>query len=258
MLNYKLLNDESVGKEPTLVIIPGFTGNIQGWSMFADDLSHAIKNPILIIDNLGAGESPQPDTDYSTKMMAEEILSLFAHLNVQQTILAGHSLGGAIAQMIYLTNPEAVNKMFLIASFAKLDNVACAFLVNRYHLQQQGIDKSLLIEGVIPTLFANKFLSKPSNVEAITQAFMRNTQTVNGLKGQFNACLTHNSLDELANIDCNTYIVTGCNDILLNPYHSKVLHRDINNSIIKFINNCGHMIHLEQPHKLIKIITECL
>ena len=60
-LNFEILN---INTDDTIqnVFIPGFTANLDAFKAIANQLE---SNSILV-DNLGAGESPQPKENYST------------------------------------------------------------------------------------------------------------------------------------------------------------------------------------------------
>ena len=257
MLNYKLLtNNKGDNSLPTIVIIPGFTGNIQGWLGFSELLSQHIKYDILLIDNLGAGLSPQPEESFDTNRMAQEIIKIINHLEIKNIILIGHSLGGAIAQKICLEHSNLMTQLFLLSSFAKLDQVGCKFLINRVTLQENNISKQLIAESIMPTLFAEPFLSNNELCNLFVERTINNPQTLNGVKGQLHACIAHDTRNLVDNIKCKTHIITGKFDILVNTEHSVLLQSLIPNSTLDIINDCGHMIHVEQTNELISYITK--
>ncbi len=254
ILNHKIIgNSYSAGK--WLVFISGYTGTFEAWELIADMLLARKECSILLIDNLGAGMSPQPSGAYTSDLMAEAIINTIEHLQISSFSLIGHSLGGAIAQKIALKFPQHIENLFLLSSFAKLDHISRLFLTNRYELLKQNTDKSLVALASIPTLFANAYLANLDNISAAINSRLNNPQTLDGMFGQLQACLQHDTVEQLPQIQCNTVIVSGDQDILVNLKHSELMRDQIPNSKMHIIESAGHMIQLEQPLELANIIN---
>lgn len=212
--------------------------------------------PAIFIDNLGSGKSPQPEGEYTTQLMSKKILELFDFLKIKNLVLIGHSLGGAIAQQIAITNCYIVNQLFLISSFAKVDSVCRQFLTSRYELMLAGISKELIAKVSIPTIFANEYLNDVNNLELAINRVINNPQGLNGMYGQLTACLEHDTLNTINKIRCSTTIITGDSDILVNKKHSELMHQLIPKSKFIALDDCGHMIQLEKPNHLFSILRE--
>ncbi len=205
---------------------------------------------ILTIDNLGAGRSPQPRELYTTREMAKSVCACLDKLDIVNAIVLGHSMGSAIAQHIALCCPKRVRRLFLVSSFAKLDTVAARFLQARYELMAAHVEKALVAKASMPSLFGNRFLENEDNVALGIQRVIENPQTPNGMKGQLNACITHNTLKSISDIQCDTTIIVGTRDVLIHPEHSTVLHERIPGSELISLEDYGHMLPLECPEKL--------
>jgi pimeloyl-ACP methyl ester carboxylesterase len=259
MLNYTIYNQDKINHTSCLVFLHGYTGTLETWSntysYFTQDEN--LKNfPVIFIDNLGSGKSPQPEGKYTTELMSEKILEILDDLQIKNMILIGHSLGGAIAQQIAISRPNFVNQLFLISSFANVDAVCSQFLSSRYELMLAGVSKELIAKVSIPTIFANKYIQSGNNLEIAINRVINNPQGLNGMYGQLTACLEHNTLDTLYKIISNTVIITGDNDLLVNKKHSELLYQLIIKSEIIYLSNCGHMVQLEETNQLFNILKE--
>ena len=257
MLHYTIYNQDKINNSTNcLVFLHGYTGMLETWnnlySYFTEN--QKLKNvPAIFIDNLGSGKSPQPEGKYSTFLMGEKILEVLNNLQIKNVILVGHSLGGAIAQEIAINHPDLVKQLFLISSFAKVDAVCSQLLSSRYELMLAGTNKELIAKVSIPTIFANKYIESGNNLEVAIKRVINNPQGINGMYGQLTACLDHNTLDTIDKINCNTIIITGDTDLLVNKKHSEVMHSLIKQSKLLFVTNCGHMIQLEEVEQLFNI-----
>lgn len=255
MLYYKIINNNS--KNPHwLLFIAGFTGTLETWSSCVTELLALNNYNILLIDNLGAGKSEQPAVTYTTELMATAVIEVIDYLNIHTINIVGHSLGGAIAQKIALLRPELIECLFLISSFAKVSNVGCYLLKSRYQQMEANIDKTVIALSAIPTIFSDSYLDDADNVKFAIERILMNPQNLQGMYGQLEACIKHNTLNALSNMSCNTTIISGEEDILVSPNHSKILHKKIKNSNLVFIRSAAHMLQLEEPKRLAVILHE--
>ena len=254
MLYHTVLHKSKNKSTKWLVFLAGYTGSCETWINLGQYLIEKANYSILLIDNLGAGKSIQPDGPYSTELMADNVLEVIQLINLNQFTLIGHSLGGAIAQQIAIKHSKLIEHLVLLSSFAKLDPVANLFLTGRYELLKSNADKRSIALSSISSLFGNQFLSDSDNIELAIQRMVNNPQTLPGMFGQLTACLEHNTRAYLRKIICKTSIITGANDILVHPRHSIELHEGIKYSSFSKISNSGHMIQLEQPKELAKVL----
>jgi pimeloyl-ACP methyl ester carboxylesterase len=69
-------------------------------------------NKCIVFDGRGAGKSPSP---IEIPNYVEDLKNLLDFLNIEQTTLVGHSIGGAIATDFANAYPHRVSKMVLVA-----------------------------------------------------------------------------------------------------------------------------------------------
>ncbi len=256
MLHYQFYNKSNNGNAPVYIFLGGFTATYEAWYKVSDLILNQQDCTILLIDNIGAGKSPQPSGKYTTMQMATMIVDIVSHLNLNKVNLIGHSMGGAIAQHIAIMSPHLINHLYLLSTATKFNEVTKLFLINRHDLAKSNINRELIAKTVIPTIFCNAFLTKQENINLAINRVVNNPQTLDGLFGQLNACLTHDTTEIIHKISCSTTIITGNEDVLVNPINSKNLHNMIPNSTLHIIDNTAHMLQLEQPQKITEIILE--
>lgn len=257
MLNYKFYNTSN-NQNPVIIFIAGFTGTVDTWNKCCEELVKLCDNRILLIDNLGAGNSPQPCGEYTTTEMANEIIKVIEFVNIKRFYLIGHSLGGAIAQYIALSNPGSVKQMFLVSSLAKVDNICKFFLMGRYKLAKNNISKELIAYATLPSIFSDSYLNDEANTIFATQRIVSNPQTIDGMFGQLSACINHDTTKLVEQINTRTTIITGDKDILVAPEHSYFLNNKIHGSELVIIKNAAHMVQLEKPQELAETIYKNL
>lgn len=64
----------------------------------------------------GASDKPQSSADYSSAILASDVLAVLDELSIEQAAVVGYSLGSAITLYLAQHFPERVNKAILIAT----------------------------------------------------------------------------------------------------------------------------------------------
>lgn len=115
------LATESFGSpdKPALVLVMGATASMLGWpdalcTALADRGLHVIR-----FDHRDTGQSttvPPGEAAYAVEDMAGDVLSVMKAYGLEWAHLAGMSLGGYIAQMVALLQPDRVASLALIAT----------------------------------------------------------------------------------------------------------------------------------------------
>jgi pimeloyl-ACP methyl ester carboxylesterase len=108
-LHYEL---HGTSGEP-LVFVHGYTGALSDWRHQVPFFSKSYR--VLTIDNRGSGssEAPADRAAYTVDAMAADAEALIEHAGFDRYHLAGHSMGGAIAQEIALRNTSRLLSLTL-------------------------------------------------------------------------------------------------------------------------------------------------
>jgi len=106
---------EKNGSGPPLFLVPGLGGDGRWWGANVPEL--AKKFTIVVHDHRGTGRSSLSRIEYSVEQMADDALALLDHLGFDQPVrIAGHSLGGWIAEVLALDHPDRVRAAALMGS----------------------------------------------------------------------------------------------------------------------------------------------
>ncbi len=107
--------------EETIILIHGWTGNHTRWGKIGEMLMDRYR--VVDIDLRGHGWSDKREgMDYSFSSHVLDLDGIFETLDVEKAILAGHSMGGMIAQYYTLTFPQKVSKLMLLGTSACVAN----------------------------------------------------------------------------------------------------------------------------------------
>ncbi len=219
---------------PPLVCLHGAGGNHRHWGYQLRDLCP--KRRILTFDLPGHGRSPEPGCkrieDYGNWL-----LTALDILDIEQTFIAGHSMGGMIALWVALHAPERVAGLILTSTGARL-KILPLLLEN---LANGGLN--LTVQTIVQRGYGKK--AAPELVLAGSQDFKQVKPTV--FYGDFLACNEFNVMDKLGRITCPTLILCGEEDEVTPPKFSLYLQKHIPRAKLVIIPEAGHMLPLEKP-----------
>ena len=191
---------------------------------------------------------------------------LFRHVTdraYRNPVVAGHSLGGAIALQYALDHPDSVRGLILVGTGAKLR-------VAPHVLQaiEKGIDEPApwLKDFVEPLLLdiveaAVGFATKEAGMESdLRKALLRDTERV-GAAVQLNdflCCDKFNVMDRLQEIRVPTLVLSGGKDALTPPKYGQFLADHIEGARHVIIEGGTHFFFAEKPEQTNRAIDSFL
>ncbi len=175
---------------------------------------------------------------------AHEII--FQELRLKAPILAGHSLGGAIALTMALEYRSQLAGLILIGTGARL-RVRSDLLEAARTNSQQGILQLKELAVALP------------NATTVSVAWMNEqTPPSNSFYRDLAACNAFDIMGRLNEIDLPTLIICGEEDRMTPVKYSQYLHDHITGSLLQIIADAGHYVMREQPERVNQTIDEWL
>ncbi len=98
------LSYEEAGSGPAMVLVHGWTCDRSHFARQAAHFSNRYR--CISVDLRGHGESDKPEQAYTIAGFADDIAWMCGELGVSRAVLAGHSMGGAIALAVAAARPE--------------------------------------------------------------------------------------------------------------------------------------------------------
>ena len=246
------------GAGEPLVLLMGFGADGDVWEKHVVEYEKHFH--CIILDNRGVGKSDHPMGPYSTAMMAEDTVAVMDHLKVGMARVAGISMGGAIAQELALNFPDRVRSLVLISTWPNFNNYAKTVYENLKKLRVTS-DPGTFMELLQLWIFAPPYYQE--NIDELKAgqegaASNPNPQTQNGFNGQLDACINHNTVDRLDQINMPTLITIGMMDIFTPPAFSQILHDRIQGSKMVEFPTGGHVHHWEDLDNFNNTTTQFL
>ncbi len=228
---------------PTLVLIHGAGGSRLHWP---GELRRLTGATVYTLDLPGHGRSEEQGCD-TISDYANVIAAFLDAVEVERAVVAGHSMGGAIAQTLALDFASRVAGLVLVGSGARL-RVAPAIL--------ESIQSDFEGTAALITRFAWSTDAPPALIKLGRQAILETGPDV--LLDDFAACDNFDAMERLAEIRTPTLVIVGSADHLTPPKYARFLIDHIPNAQLTLIEGAGHMVMLEQPAKVAQAVTEFL
>lgn len=221
--------DAPLSQRPPLILVHGAGSNHLSWPAA---LRRLPSTRVLAIDLPGHGRSALPGRQNITAY-ADSVQHLMAALGIPRAVIVGHSMGGAVAQVMGVSMPELVAGLVLIATGPQLK-------VNPLLLTAHKN-----IEAVAD--FVDKWQWSPQTDETMRrrsrEIFLSLQPEV--LYGDYLACNAFSIEPELPLIQAPTLIIGSDTDKMTPFALSEALAWGIPNHQLIKLSGPGHMIHLE-------------
>ena len=255
-MRYRVFGEQN---NPNIVLIHGFGNSINTWRKIVPDLKQHYR--VIALDLLGFGLSDKPvQYDYSNKNQARTI-SLFAEaIDLDQYIIGGHSLGGAIAVHVALNDLKTTGLVLFnpgiittgVPEFSRYLNLIFPFArVTAKQFSKREFREQFL---------KNSFIDTSIVTDEVMDSIMLGTKTegyMDGTTSMMSKFYVANEKELLPDIDIPTLIIFGQEDRTKSLEEAITLNQNIKGSKLALIEKVGHYVHEEAPFSVSKnIINE--
>ena len=238
---------------------------------------------VIVPDQIGFGKSSKPtDYQYSFQQLAENTKSLLEKLELNSTLLLGHSMGGMLATRFTLMFPQLVEKLILENPIGLEDwkVVAPYTTIDKTYQNELKVTYESAKQYQLEFYYDNKWKTEYDEWVYLLTGWTNDPQypqvaLVNALT--MDMIFTQPVVYEFQHIKCPTLLIIGTRDrtaIGKNDVQDKALaakmgqyqilgketQKKIANSKLVELDNVGHMPHIEVfdrfIHPLVKFLKE--
>ncbi len=228
---------------PAMVLVHGAGGTHLHWP---GELRRLNGVSVYTVDLPGHGRSGGTGRD-TIVGYAETVAAFLRALDVERAIIAGHSMGGAVAQTMALDFAACVAGLVLLGTGGRL-RVAPAIL--------EGVQTDFVKSVELITRVAWAPDAPPGLTELGRQALLETGPDV--LLGDFVACNRFDVMERLAEIQVPTLAVTGTADRLTPVKYARFLAELIPGARLTTVEGAGHMVMLERPAEVERAVRKFL
>ena len=232
------------GHGNVLLILHGLFGAL---SNFSDLIDYFSKTHRVIVPMLPLYEMPLKQSSVSE--LAKFIDAFVTYKSLESVSLIGNSLGGHIALLYALEQPNKVQSMVLTGSSGLFENAMGDTFPRRG-------DYDYIRAKTESTFFDPKMASK----ELVDEVFeiVNNREKALRVIGMARSAIRQNMGEDLHKIEAPTLLIWGENDNITPPFVAEDFDKLLPNSELHFIPECGHAPMMERPKHFNKILNNFL
>ncbi len=231
--------NKAIPHRPTILFVHGAGGT---WKKWANQLSGVKDYHLIALDLPGHGRS-EGDGSNSIEVYTEVIRDFAQGLDLKSFVIAGHSMGGAIAMKFALDYPDVLKGLIIVNSGARLK------------VNSTILEKLSRGEHPLETIKYSYSVKVPSKTLEQAAEEMKTVST-QVLLADFQACNDFNLIDSVQRITLPTLVLCGQEDRMTPVKYSEYLAGEIPQALFTLIPDAGHMSMLEQPEAVNKAIMD--
>ena len=243
--------NDTGGSGVPVVLVHGLSGNYTRWAPVEAILSG--KRRVIDYDLRGHGLTDKgPDLDCGFDSHVEDLAGLMDVLGVEKAVIAGHSMGGMIAQHFALKYPWRSSRLvlvataaclfpdrlkrFLISIFTRILLLFPVILMSAVDRKTEGKPRELFPEKDNPAL-------RPGPV-----ALVKCLRAITGM----------DTREKVAGLTVPSLVLSSTRDELVAPALVKDLAGRIPDARFAEVENLSHYVPIEQPEKTAALIDDFL
>ena len=233
-----------VGEGEVLLLLHGLFGALSNWEGVVNRFSRDFR---VVIPMLPIYDMPIREAGLEgLRRFVEEFVAL---KKLDNMIIMGNSLGGHVALVYTLKNPDKVKKLILTGSSGLFEDSMGGSFPKRGNYEY-------IRERVAYTFYDPKVASK----ELVDEVFETTNSIPKCLRivAIAKSAQRHNMATEITNIEVPTLLVWGLNDTITPPMVAHEFNRLIPNSRLEFVDKCCHAPMMEHPEKFNAIVEDFL
>ncbi|MFO7634543.1 MAG: alpha/beta hydrolase [Caldilinea sp.] len=219
-------------ERPPLVLVHGAGGNHLVWPA---QVRHLPKTAVYALDLPGHGASPPPACS-SISSYSEVIRDFVDALELPWFVLAGHSMGGALALDFAIAYGHRLAGIAVIGAGARM-KVSPVFL--------DGVVNDFFEATTKIVEYSYHSSTSAEEKERYLQYLRENEPQT--LYRDFAAVESFDVRDRLVMVNVPVLILCGQEDRMTPPALSRTLHECIPGSRLHIVENAGHNVLIEQP-----------
>lgn len=245
------------GRGRPMVLVHGFAGSTYTWRNLIPLLSE--NYTIYALDLLGFGLSDKPsDGSYDLASQAELVLDFLAAVGLPSATLIGHSMGGVVVSYAAVRKPAKVDKLVIIEG-GFYHGGAPAFLKYLFFPLGRLVAKNFYTKRFRAKSLLPSYYNKSIVTDEVIDAYLQAGGTPNAVEA-LARMMNHvgpRTYEGLSNRITQPTLLVWSRNNKNNPVEDgQRLKKEIQDSQLTVIDQCGHYVQEEKPSKLAKAINE--
>ncbi|MDY5968710.1 MAG: alpha/beta hydrolase [Bacteroidales bacterium] len=235
--------DEGRNNERTLVLLHGFLQSQDVWSSYT--LSYMRSMRVVTIDLPGFGYSDTYGEVHTMEFMAEAVKAVLDAADVDQCVMAGHSMGGYVALAFANNYYYSLRGLALLNSHALADSEDCRSR-REEDCRKASLNRAEYILGFIDSLFdPSKRKTLNQDVKDLQDQCL-DTRLEGLVAAQKGMAVRPDRVGVLQRFEMPTLFIYGKNDTRNNLDLCVSQAMEAQHAEILLLSNVGHMCFMEE------------
>lgn len=245
---------ESQGEGPPIVFVHGLGGTSNVWHPQRATLSRYFR--VITYDLSGSGRSDKSPHSFSIDGWADELAGLIEHLQLDQAVVVGHSMGTVIVQKFAAKYARLTRAIALAGALVELGPPGKeAFTKRAEAVEREGMAAAAdqVLGGALSPGTRERNLALTGMVRE-----MLLSNEPNCYAGHCRALINGSAKADQEKISCPTLLLVGDQDPVTPLALQRQIAAAIKNSRIRIIPNTAHLTMLETPEAFNAALLEFL
>ena len=245
------------GSGPPLLLVAGLASDTAYWLPAIDELS--LRHQLILVDNRGCGRTTPLDVESGIDAMADDCVALLRHLELPRVAIAGHSMGGMIAQACAARDPERFDRMVLAAT-APVASAQNIDLFASWATLFAQVDRAAWFRNLYHWVLSPSFFDNPRTVDALVQlaATYPYQQTPQALLGQVEALARFDGRAALSSLRPRTLVLAAGEDRLFPVANAAAFTAAIPHARLVVVEGVAHSFPAETPREFTRYVMAFL
>jgi len=240
--NFKYIESNPEGE--VLLLLHGLFGALSNFTSIIDSFSSKYNVVVPILPILDS-----PIHKVSLTGLVDHVAEFVEYKKFNQVNILGNSLGGHIALLYSIANPEKINSIVLTGSSGLFENSLGSTFPKRGDYE--------FIKNKTKDIFYDPNIATKELVDEVYDIVNDRNKAIRVIATAKSA-VRHNLGDKLHLISAPTLLVWGREDSVTPPFVAEKFNEHIENSQLHFVENCGHAPMMECPGAFNQILATFL
>jgi pimeloyl-ACP methyl ester carboxylesterase len=241
----------ALGGEPLLLL----HGLSDSWHSFLPLLPHLPQGMrALAFSQRGHGQSSKPRTNYGLDDLVADAVAFLDAMHVDRAVVAGHSMGAAVASLLAAKHPRRVAGLALLGAFADFaGNAAVVELRQDVQEMTDPIDSEFARAFQVSTIarmLDDDFIDLVVNDSQALPSF--------AWRGLIDALMAANLPAAFGKIVAPTTVIWGDCDAFVPHRDQQAIASAIRHATLRVLPDTGHAVHWDRPGETAALLTSLM
>lgn len=238
------LNVRDVGEGPAFIFIPGLVGLLNAWEFQLSEFSKSYR--CISLDHRGTGDSDKPE-DYSTELIAKDVIALMDTLGIDKAHVVGTSTGGCVLQNLAIDHPDHLRACIFSNTWTTADEYIKRVQITRKRIALSHGPEEYVKVSSLWTNGANQFRYNLDKVMELEARALETVAPADILAARIDMTLAHDRTGDLERIINPSLIIGTKDDSTVPSYFAQDLHEAIGGSKLVILEEGGHYSYRRHP-----------